>query len=96
MGGWPDGRRVRRLGFGFFRGDWRWGWLRLGGFGRGGFGGVLRSGGLQLAEDFVRAVVHAVEAGVAAGSKSHRTGFVGLRGIGFRELDATIAVGEFL
>ena len=42
------------------------------------------------------AVVHAVEAGFVAGNKGHRPGLVGLRGVGLRELDACVTVGEFL
>src|SRR5882762_7576949 len=72
------------------------GWLRLGGFGRLRLSGLLHPDCLQLAEDFVRAEVHTVEAGFVARGESHRTGLVGLRGVGFRELDTAIALREFL
>ena len=54
--------RDGRLGFSCFGADGRWGWLRVDRFGRGGLGGLLHPGFLQLAENPVRALVHAVVA----------------------------------
>ena len=58
------------------------GWLRLGRF------GLLHPGCLQIAENLIRALVRAVEAGFASGGESHRAGVVGLCGVGLGELDA--------
>src|SRR5258708_14313477 len=61
----------------FLRGARGSGWLRPGGFGRRRLGGLLHPDCLQLAEDFVRAEVHTVEAGFRW---SGQTCLAGLRG----------------